>query len=38
VTSEIAVARLEVRKVFPVPPFEEKIERILPRVSGCPSV
>ncbi len=38
VTSEIAVARLDVRKVLPVPPLEEKTDRILPRVMGWPSV
>ena len=38
VTSEIEVARFEVRNVFPVPPLEEKTERIRPRVRGWPSV
>ena len=38
VTSEIAVARLDVRNVLPVPPLEEKTDRIRPRVTGWPSV
>ena len=37
VTSAIAVARLDVRKVLPDPPLDEKTDRILPRVTRCPS-